>query len=97
MTKGWSRFVREYNLSPGDTVAFFRDVKYGCFFIDFCHSQPSVPSPGALDGSSLDFLSRSSADGPVTDQERRVVRLFGVNLEYKQEVITYVKAENVID
>ncbi|KAJ4774670.1 AP2/B3-like transcriptional factor family protein [Rhynchospora pubera] len=97
MTKGWSRFVREHNLSPGDTITFFRDFKYGYFFIDFCHSRPADPSPRAVDEPSFDnFLSRSSADG-VMGQERRVVRLFGVNLEYKQEMSNYMKAEQVIN
>jgi B3 DNA binding domain len=97
MTKGWSRYVRENNLAPGDTVLFLRDVSRGKFFIDYHHNQPpqmlmqpprplelrAVPDRGPiLHGRPYVFLDFSA---PQPARETRRVRLFGVNIDSDKE------------
>ncbi|KAJ4777184.1 AP2/B3-like transcriptional factor family protein [Rhynchospora pubera] len=96
MTKGWSRFVRENNLAPGDTVLFLRDVRRGKFLIDYHHNQQPppilhptpplelrrLPDGGPMHSVPYMFLD-FSAPQPV--RERRRVRLFGVNIDSDRE------------
>ncbi|KAJ3672660.1 hypothetical protein LUZ60_007381 [Juncus effusus] len=37
ITKGWSRFVRQKQLSAGDTVSFSSDKRRNCLFISYSH------------------------------------------------------------
>lgn len=96
MTKGWSRFVRENNLTPGDIVLFLQDVKRGEFLIDYHHNQPPqplvhrfqplnlgpAPDSGSMHSAPHVFLD-FSAPQPV--REMRRVRLFGVNIDSDRE------------
>jgi B3 DNA binding domain len=92
MTKGWSRYIRENNLAPGDTVLFLQDVSRGMFFIDYRHNQPPqmlmhpprplelgpMPDSRPMHGGPYVFLDFSA---PQPARETRRVRLFGVNID----------------
>lgn len=97
MTKGWSRFVRDNNLTPGDSVLFLRDVRRGNFLIDYHHNQPplpvlhrSLPSDLGLvpDGRPMHSAPHVFLDflapQPAVRETRRV-RLFGVNIDSDRE------------
>ncbi|KAF3324754.1 B3 domain-containing protein [Carex littledalei] len=95
LTKGWSRFVRQKQLSAGDTVYFLRDsTSQTRFFISYRHRSPleviSIrPSPYAncprrkVKQFTEELVTNIRSDiNYCSRQPEKRIRLFGVNMEF---------------
>ncbi|KAK7284827.1 hypothetical protein RJT34_19580 [Clitoria ternatea] len=86
LTKGWSRYVKDKRLHPGDVVFFHRHRLHpNRFFITFStrHSTSSPPGGGSQGENERTRWGNSTSSS--SSSSSRVLRLFGVNMECQPE------------
>ncbi|KAJ3692358.1 hypothetical protein LUZ60_012708 [Juncus effusus] len=82
LTKGWSRFVKEKGLNPGDVVSFwkcFDGPEITQFLID-CKIVNGEAAMDLMEASSSDSPPLLQMEGLDQNDENGGVRLFGVNI-----------------